>query len=310
MQSLLDVILPVFLLIGFGYTAVWTRLFSDNAVDGLMRFAQNFAIPALLYRAISTLDLGQSFDLRLLGTFYSSVVLAFIVGILGARILFKRPKKDSIVIGFCCLFSNTLLLGLPISERAFGTDALASNYAIIAFHAPFCYALGITTMEISRNRKGKPLTIVVSILKAMFSNAMVIGIMLGFFVNLTSLPVPGLMTEAIDLMVRAALPSALFALGGVLYRYRPEGDLRTIFFVCAVSLLFQPVVIWIFGTAADLPPEAFRSAVITGAMAPGVNAYVFANMYGVAKRVVASAVLFSTLGTILTAWGWLWLLAV
>ncbi len=54
------------------------------------------------------------------------------------------------MIGFCCLFSNSVLLGLPITERAYGPDALTGNFAIIAFHAPFCYGLGITAMEIVR----------------------------------------------------------------------------------------------------------------------------------------------------------------
>ena len=48
-----------------------------------------------------------------------------------------------------------------------------------------------------------------------------------------------------------------------------------------------------------------RSAVVTGAMAPGVNAYIFANIYGHAKRVAASSVLLSTALTIVTAWVWL-----
>ncbi len=63
MADLLDVILPVFIVIGFGYVAIWSGYFTDAAVDGLMKFTQGFAIPCLLFRAISTLDLGQSFDL-------------------------------------------------------------------------------------------------------------------------------------------------------------------------------------------------------------------------------------------------------
>jgi predicted permease len=43
-------------------------------------------------------------------------------------------------------------------------------------------------------------------------------------------------------------------------------------------------------------------------MAPGVNAYLFANMYGAARRVAASAVLIGTAATVLTASGWLLLL--
>ncbi len=43
-------------------------------------------------------------------------------------------------------------------------------------------------------------------------------------------------------------------------------------------------------------------------MAPGVNAYLFAAMYGVAKRVAASAVLLATAASILTIWVWLHIL--
>ncbi len=43
-------------------------------------------------------------------------------------------------------------------------------------------------------------------------------------------------------------------------------------------------------------------------MAPGVNAYVFANMYGRARRVAASSVLIGTAGVILTGWLWLQIL--
>jgi malonate transporter len=48
-----------------------------------------------------------------------------------------------------------------------------------------------------------------------------------------------------------------------------------------------------------------RSAVVTASMAPGVNAYLFASLYGVAKRVAASAVLVATALSILTIWFWL-----
>jgi predicted permease len=308
MSALLEVILPVFLVIGFGYAAVWRGVISDAAVDGLMKFAQNFAIPCLLFRAIAGLDLGQDFDLALLSSFYAGATLGFLAGTLGARLLFSRPWEDSIAIGFCCLFSNSLLLGLPITERAYGSDALAANYAIVALHAPYCYLVGIGAMEVVRNRGGGVGLILFRIAKSLATNALVIGIALGIVVNLAGLPLPGVLTDALDLMIRAALPAALFGLGGVLYRYRPEGDLRTIAFVLAVSLVLHPATVWALGKASGLSLEQFRSAVLTAAMPPGVNAYLFANMYGVAKRVAASSVLLATAATILTAWLWLALL--
>jgi hypothetical protein len=40
-------------------------------------------------------------------------------------------------------------------------------------------------------------------------------------------------------------------------------------------------------------------------MAPGINAYLFANMYGSARRVSASAVLIGTAMSVVSAWVWL-----
>lgn len=305
MQTLLDVILPVFLVIGFGYVAVWRGLFPASGIDGVMKFTQNFAIPCLLFQAIARIDLSSSYDPRLLISFYAGAGLCFVLGIFGARLLFKRDWEDSVVIGFCCLFSNSILLGLPITERAYGTEALAGNFAIVSFHAPFCYGLGITVMEFVRNRGQSGLSLLKNVSRAMFRNALVLAILGGFAVNLSGLPIPGVVDDALSLIVRAALPAALFALGGVLLQYKPEGDMKAILMVCAIALLVHPALVWTFGTALSLPEAGFRSGVLTAAMAPGFNAYIFANMYGRARRVAASSVLIATGSSILTVWLWL-----
>jgi len=305
MTDLAQIIIPVFLVLAFGYVVRWRGWMSDDHFDGLMKFAQGFAIPCLLFRAISTLDLGQEFDIRLLTAFYAGSLVCFAVGMAGARILFARPWEDAVAIGFVGLFSNTLLLGLPITERAYGTAALAGNYAIVALHAPFGYAVGITVMEIVRARGTDLAHLPGKVAGAMFHNALIIGIALGFVVNVTGLPLPGVVTEALDLMIRAALPAALFGLGGVLYRYRPEGDAGTIAFIVAVSLLLHPALVWLLGGALALDRDAMRSAVVTASVAPGINAYLFANMYGRARRVAGSAVLAGTILTILTTARWL-----
>jgi hypothetical protein len=308
MSILLQVILPVFLVIGFGYLAVWQKWFSDSGVEALMKFTQTFAIPCLLFRAVSTLDLSQTFHFALLGSFYFGAVCGFCLGLFGARFLFKRTWDDSVAIGFCCLFSNSVLLGLPITERAYGTAALTANFAIIAVHAPICYGIGITVMELVRGRGSSAPELLRKVLQAIFKNALVIALGLGFFVNLLGLILPVILTDGLDLLANAALPAALFGLGGVLVRYRPEGDLRVIFYICAISLLVHPSLVWITGRYFDLSETDFRSAILTAAMAPGINAYIFANMYGTARRVAASAVLISTALTIITASFWLFAL--
>ena len=307
-QSLIDVILPVFLVIGAGYATTLRGYFKADQIDGLMKFTQGFAIPCLLFRAIAYLDLSASFDPRLLISFYAGAAICFALGITGARLIFKRDWEDCVVIGFCCLFSNSVLLGLPITERAYGADNLTGNYAIIAFHSPFCYLLGITAMEMVRNRGGGGFKTLTSVLTAMFKNVLILGLALGFIVNLTGLHIPAAVDQALSLIIRAALPCALFALGGVLVQYRPEGDMRAIAFVCGISLLVHPSLVWMFGTSLALPQDLFRSAVLNASMATGFNGYIFANLYGRAKRVAASSVLIATGLCLFTVWFWLTLL--
>lgn len=307
MSALLDVILPVFLLIGAGYLAVWRGLFADTGVDGLMAYTQRFAIPCLLFRGIVEIDLGEEFTWPLLLTFYSGALSGFALGVAGAR-FFGRPWEEAIAIGFCGLFSNSTLLGLPITERAFGSDILRYNYAIIAIHPPLCYLIGVTAMEIVRSH-GEPLAgLPRKVTRAMFHNALVIGIALGFIVNLTGIDLPEVADDALDLIIRSALPAALFGLGGILFRYKIEGDAKIIALICTASLVVHPSVAWLLGALLDLSVDQLRAAVLTAAMAPGVNTYIFANIYGRAQRSAASGVLMGTAFSILSVWIWLLIL--
>ena len=305
MQALIDVILPVFLVVAAGYAAAWRGLMSETAVESLMKFAQGIAIPMLLCMAIARLDLAAVFDWRLLVSFYTGAVTGFVAGMLGARFLFGRDWQDAVAVGFVCLFSNSVLLGLPITERAYGPEVLVNNFAIVAIHGPFCYALGIIAMETVRAQGAGLGDTLRRVTLGIVTNPLVIGISIGAVVNLTGLPQPAIITDAVDLVARAGLPAALFALGGVLFRYRPEGDLRVIAYAATLSLMVHPAVTWGLGRWFALDPAQFRSAVLTAAMGPGVNAYLFASLYGRAQRVAASTVLLSTLLCILTAWGWM-----
>jgi len=308
MQALIDVILPVFLVVAAGYGVVWRGWMSEPAIDGLMKFAQSFAIPVMLFLALWRLDLAQVFDWRLLVAYYAGAITGFLAGLFGARYLFNRDWEDAVAVGFVGLFSNAVLLGLAITERAYGPEALAGNFAIISLNAPICYLIGVVTMEGVRARGAGLGTTAARVVKGMATNPLVIGLGLGALANVTQLPLPGALTDAMTLLGRAGLPAALFALGGILYRYRPEGDLRLIAYMVAIALLVHPAITWGMGRLLAVEAGHFRSGVVTAAMAPGVNAYLFANMYGRAKRVAASTVLVATVLCILTAWGWMTLL--
>ncbi len=309
MLDIFLIIAPVFLVVGAGYVATRFGLFRDEFVDGLMVFTQKFAAPVLLFRGTMSLDLAAVFDWRLLVGFYSGAILCFGLAIVGARVIFHRRPGEAVSLGFAALFSNSLLLGLPIMERAFGPGSLAPNYAIISIHAPLCYLIGITVMEISRADGARAAETARNVMRAMFKNALMIGLALGFAVNLSGVTLPEPVVAAVDMVAQATLPVALFGIGGVLTRYGLTTNPGQVGMVTALSLLVHPSVTYLLCTQVfDLPRGFINSAVLTAAMAPGINAYVFASLYDRAKGEVASTVLLATGASVVTASAWLSLL--
>ncbi|WP_118137925.1 AEC family transporter [Oceanicella sp. SM1341] len=309
MLDILITVIPVFLVIGAGYLAVRLRVFPQSAVDGLMSFTQGFAVPCLLFVAVAKLDLAEMFDPGLLISFYTGATVAFGIGIAGALYLFRRRPGEAVAVAFGALFSNSTLLGLPIMSRAFGESALAPNFAIISIHAPFCYLLGITAMEMARADGRGALETARAVLRAMFRNALMIGLFLGIATNLSGLPLPEPVWAAIEMVAGSALPAALFGLGGILTRYALRDSIGEAAMISGLSLLVHPTIAWFLGTQVfDLPQGFVNSLVMTAAMAPGVNAYVFANLYDRGKGAAASAVLLATGLSVITASGWLYLL--
>ena len=174
--TLIDIIAPVFLVIGAGYLAVSRKWFGVSMVDGLMKFAIQFAVPCLLFRATSSMDLGSAFDWRPMLAFYAGSTTTFTLATLLAWRQFGRRPGEAVAVGFGALFSNLVLIGLPISERAWGAENLEPAYAIVSIHAPYCYLLGITTMELLRADGRSMRETAGVVISSMFRNSLMIGI--------------------------------------------------------------------------------------------------------------------------------------
>ncbi len=177
---------------------------------------------------------------------------------------------------------------------------------MIAVHAPFCYVLGITAMEFSRVDGLGFFATLKRVFTQVFSNALTIGLMLGFIVNWSTVTLPGPLVTAIELIARAALPVALFGLGAVLVSYKISSGLGEMSMISVSKLLIHPMIVYCLGHYVfQLSDDWLKPIVIIATMPPGVNAYLFANMYGRATNIAASTVLFATAISIMTISAWL-----
>ncbi len=123
---------------------------------GLVAFVNNFATPCLLCEAMLTSDFSTTFNPAVIWPFYIGALFSMLVGALVARNLFRQRPGESVASGFSAMFTNTVLIGIPVIQRAYGPAALPTVFSIIAFHAPMLITLGMLVMELVR-RDGAPL---------------------------------------------------------------------------------------------------------------------------------------------------------
>lgn len=135
--------------------------------------------------------------------------------------------------------------------------------------------------------------------------------MLDFFVNLSGITLPQFIWSPLQMMVSAAIPSALFSLGAILVRYKLADRVGETIVVLVLKLIIHPGITFILATSVfNLSHEFTRAAVMAGSMAPGINVYLFANIYDRAKGTAANAVLLGTSASMISVSIWLYVLEV
>ncbi len=310
MLAIVNVILPVFALMVLGYSAVRFRLFPAEGVRGLVMFVNNFATPCLLFYAMATSDFTTTFNWSVIGSFYAGALVVFASGILISQHVFKDRPGESVASGFSGTFTNTVLIGIPILQRAYGEDALVTAFSIIAFHASMLITLGMLVMEFAR-RDGAALhkTLWVAF-QRIIANPLLWGIALGVAVNLLNIGLIEPVNAFVTMMAAAVTPAALFGLGGALNEYRLSDSWAQSLAMSLLKLLVQPAAVFaVAHLGFGLTGLPLQVAVMMAALPTGSNALLFAQRYQTLASEATATIVFSTLAFVGTATAWLALLA-
>lgn len=309
MLQIFNVVVPVFAIIALGYAAVRLRLYPAEGVKGLVAFVNNFATPCLLFEAMLTSDFDSTFNPAIIVPFYVGSLTSLTVGAFLAVKWFRARPGEGVSSGFSAMFTNTVLIGIPIVSRAYGEAALPTVFSIIAFHAPMLITIGMIVMELAR-RDGAPLhrSLAVAAVRIV-QNPLLWAVALGLLANRFGVVFPEPGTAFLDMMSAAVLPAALFGLGGALNEYRVSESWLQASVMSVFKLIIHPIIAYVLMVwVLHVPLEIARYGILLAAMPTGINAYVFATYYDRAVNVATNTVLISTVASVLTVTAWLYFL--
>jgi malonate transporter len=309
MLQILNVVLPVFALLGTGLLAVRFRLYPPDGIRGLIAFVNNFATPCLLFGAMLTSDFGSTFNPAVILPYYAGAFFSLFAGAWVARRFFGDKPGESVASGFSATFSNTVLIGIPVLQRAYGEAAMPTIFSIIALHAPLLITVGMLVMELSR-RDGEPIGKALAVaLLPVVRNPLLIAVTLGLIGNHFGVVLPEPATAFIGFMAAAVVPVALFGIGGALNEYRLGDSWALALAMCVFKLVIHPLIVYVLMIhVLHVPMEIARYGILLAAMPAGINAYVFATYYNRKVEVAANTILISTILSVLTITAWLYIL--
>ncbi len=291
----LTALTPVVLLIVLGFIAAKADWIRTSAVKDLSNLVFYVLTPALLFRTMSTVKVG---DLD-----FSPIVLYF----LAAGIIFAGTM---LVFGFNTLaaaralghtFSNNVMIGIPLIGLAFGQEGLVTLFTLISVHALVLLGCGTVVFELAQARQlsteGQPQGLARTLAQAI-KNSVIhpvpLPIIIGLLFAQTGWSIPGVIDKPMQLLGQALGPIALM-LVGVTLAYSKLGSLiKPAVRIALVKTMVHPIlfitVAWLFG----LRGVPMATMALAAALPTGANVYMFTQRYGVGQEEVTASIAIST----------------
>lgn len=284
---------PLFLLVLLGYALSRWGGWPKAASDALTRFVFSLAVPTLLFRMMSDFSRLPAPRPDLLVAFFGSCLVVFVLGRLVAHFAFRMDGVAQSVFALGGIFSNNVLLGVPLAKITLGDESIPAVSLVLIFNALILWTLVTVSVEWARHR-APTWQALGRTAKGVATNPIVASIVVGTAFGFTGLALPAMVDQTLALVGQAAVPLSLIALGMGLAEYGAREGWRQSMAICALKLAVQPAVVFLLARALALPPLETRVVVMLASLPVGANVYLMSRQFGVLGGPIATSLVVST----------------
>lgn len=291
LTEIINVILPVFILLGIGFFVGKFMEINSKSVSDLCIYVFS---PALFFHSVTTSSLELS-DLGKIVVFALLLFLIFavLVKLLGLLFGWNLPYQNTMMLASA--FPNTGNYGLPIVFFAFGDEGMAIAIIYVVMQSLLMNSAGI--FYASNHEKTPKKDIFITIVRM----PGFIAITLGLALKIAGIAVPEAIGNATGLLGQAAVPVLLTLLGITLASIRIKNVLKFIGTAAILKLIAFPAIgflllAWLY-PAGSLESKVLLIAVATPAAA---TTTLLAIKFDMNPDMVSSAMFVSTLASVIT----------
>ena len=281
-------IIIMFILAGIGFILFRTGKISHEGSRTIGNILIYISLPAVIIRGFML----ERTPEKIQGLLISAVLAAAALGIsiLISRLMFKKDGVAS----FASSFSNPGFFGIPLIIAILGNDSVF----YIAAYIGFLNLLQFTYGKVLLTGDPKSMT-PKQVLTAPFFIAILIGLIFFF----TRLPLPGIVTTALECAANLNTTLAMFTVGVYLAQTDVLAMLKkaVLYKISFARMILIPLVVLLLLKFIPEPWHACKLAVLIAAACPvGSNVAVYAQLYDSDYRYAVETVVISTIISIIT----------
>lgn len=243
MSDILSITSVIFVLIGTGYLSVRLGAFSAAEMRTLGKFVVNLALPALIFRAVSSRPLAEIADAGYLGALLIGSLAVFFLGYFQARRVAGATAQASTfqAMGMSCANSGfvgypVLLMAMPeIASTALALNMIVENLIMLPLVLAMAeHARGGTTEGSGMTRQ---------IAARLARNPVVIALALGMLVSVSGLALPMVVARPVEILASASAALSLAVIGGALATLPLRSLNLSVMLVVVGKLVLHPLAV-------------------------------------------------------------------
>lgn len=290
MNNFTFALVPVLVLIVLGYLLKRSAFMSDEAWSGMEKLTYYILFPALMVHTLANQSVAGLPWLMILVITVITLLLAAAVLIVWHQIFqsVSGPTFTSIFQGGV-RFNTYIALG--VCAAFYGPQGLAACAIAAGFMIVLINVLCVSVFSVW----GEKTTGKTSLFRDLSTNPYILGCVVGWLLSVTGIGLPGVSSEILEIIGRAALPFGLLAVGAALRLSAVKGHVRSIALSSVVQFGLKPFTVIALLYIFNIEGIVAGALLITFTVPTASSAYILARQLGGDTETMSSIISFQTL---------------
>ncbi len=292
------IVIPVFLVIGLGFSLKRTSLIDSDFLLKLNRLIYYVALPALLFYKIALADFSVSFNAKLILSLIAVTVIIFLVTLLFTKFSnYSAPQQGAFCQG--CFRGNLGFIGLAIVYNAYGEEGLAIAGIVLGFVVPVLNFLSVTALLLPNQNQQKELGIKFWVSQIAL-NPLIIASFLGVIWSFFGIGLPGVIDKSFDIVTGMSLPLALLSIGASFSPKKLRGDIVKASIAVSFKIIWLPFLTGLVLYMVGVEGVELGVGVLLAGAPTATAAYIMAQQLKGDAELSSGIIMLSTLCSIFT----------